>query len=163
MGTIDRLLSNELQLTNKFELSFTDNPDLTYFVKSTNLPIPGLSQEVLPFGNKKLTGYVPVETVTITFWETVDLAVYSFFREWQEKIFDFDKKVFKVLQSEYDKYKTATITTKYSNIGGRILSGIRFRLTDVTPLTIEEYTFDEETGEPLFTIVNLSIGNVTPE
>jgi hypothetical protein len=162
MGKLDQLLSNELQLTNRFELNFNDNPSLTFFIKSTNLPIPGLSHEVLPYGGKKLTGFVPVETVSMTFWETVDMAVFNFFRNWQETIFDFDAQVFKVLQSEDDKYKTATISTKYSQFGGIEKEGQKFLLADVTPLIFEEYTFDEEIGDPLMTTINLSIAMVKP-
>lgn len=160
MGSLANLMNYDLQLNNKYKLSFEDNPDLDYFIKNMNLPMEGLSQEMLPFGNKRLTGLVPVETVTMEFWETTDFKVYTFFRDWQETIFNFDTKVYKVLDNEDDKYKNATLTFMYSN-GFTQEEGKKFYLKKLTPLTINEYTLDEESGEPISTIVTLGVNTIS--
>lgn len=161
MGALDKLMMHDLQLANRFKLSFNDNEDLEIFIKSTDIPLEGFTYDTLPFGKKEINAIKPVETITFTFYETPDFAVYKFFKEWQEDFYDFDKKAFKVLNEETDKYKDASIKTIYYDFSYTEREGKSFYLRDLCPVSINTYTFDETNGEPIETVVECSVNEVT--
>lgn len=153
---IYQLLLQDLQLDNQWNVKLDDLPNSTFMVKSINLPFEQLLTETKKYGQKFYTGFTPVETLTITFFENTRFEIYEYLNNWYDTIFDREKRVFKVLTNRNDKYKNGTIA--FYRPDTTITK--TFALTDLQILGIDEITLDQESSEPLQWSAQFSVGNV---
>lgn len=158
MLEIYKLGTEDLQLNNRWYCYFEDLWKSSFMVKSINLPFEKLLTETKKYGDKKYVGFVPVETITITFFENTKFEIYKFFKDWMDKIFDSETKTFRVLDNVNVKYKTAKISFYTSILG---LTSIEYNLKDLMILGINEITLDQESGVPLEWSVDLAVNDIT--
>ena len=156
MLELDSLLQEDLQLKNYWKLNLTGLPKAGHMVKSVNIPTEMLVTETKKYGSKKYTGFTPIETITLTFYENTSFDIYNYFKEWKDNIFDPVTKTFKVLSSETLKFKSGSIwyyrPTRDSRINTKIFSFPKLMI-----LGMSETNLDHETGDPVEWSVTLAV------
>ena len=156
MLELEKLLFEDLQLKNHWTCNFSGLLIATHMIKSVNIPTEMLVTETKKYASKKYTGFTPIETITITFYENTSFAIYNYFKAWKDSIFDPVTKTYKVLPSENFKYRSATISY-YRPIFLAETPTKVFSFPKLMILGMSETNLDQETGEPLEWTVTLAV------
>lgn len=72
-------------------------------VKAASLPFISLTTETRNTGEKHYTGFTPIETLSITIYESTEFSTYSYFKEWMDQVFDERLGTFVSLDSGIEK------------------------------------------------------------
>lgn len=156
MLELEQLLFEDLQLKNLWSCVFTDLTIATHMIKSVNIPSEMLTTETKKYGSKKYIGFTPIDTITLTFYENTKFEIYQYFKDWKDSIFDPITKTFKVLTSEIQKYKSASITY-YRPLALYNKPTKVFTFPKLMILGLSELNLDHETGDPLEWSVTLAV------
>jgi hypothetical protein len=179
-----RILSvKDFQLKNLWALTFEGlGADFDFYVTETNIPLPKISVEKTSFDlivpeNKEELG-----TYSMTFLETVDFQGFQFFAQWLNKVYNFEKRVFR--SSFHSQKKQATIkflSLRHLGIpsfakavlpGGNFAAisvptsagvsvpNIYFNLSGIMITGIEDISLDNDSGDPLTITVNFEIQKI---
>lgn len=164
---------------NNFDFEFEDNPNIKYQLRSITLPFRKLATSTSRSGNKYYSAITFIESVSMTFFETTDLKVMSYFKNWFDTIFD--EKTNRFIANQTTKngiltiYKSAENGTKALLIdeGGvqkiitipvfKDVNAIRFKYTGLRPLSFEDLTLNYETTDTLTLSVALTLDSIDPE
>jgi len=152
---LELLGMQDLQFQNKYYIQMEGLLKSAILAKSINIPLEKLTTETTKYGEKHYIGFTPVETVTITFYETTLFEVYSYFKTWKDLIFNSTTKTFNVLALESLKYRSATILMYSSSL----TSFKRIYFDKLMILGINEITLDPTNGAPLEWSVDLAVGD----
>lgn len=162
MLELQKLGQEDLQLNNRWSCYFQGISKSDFMIKSISLPFEKLLTETKKYGDKKYTGFTPVENITITFFENTKFEIYEFFKDWMDDIFDPTTRTFRVLANERVKYKYAVIKFYRTTLSSRPVT-IQFKLNNLMILGLDELTLDQETGASLEWSVQLSVEEVSKE
>jgi hypothetical protein len=128
--------SNALDIARAYRMRF--------LVSAITLPFHTLSMETTDYGRVFVNGMKTEGGVTATFLETKDFTVYNYFKEWINKIYDPEKRVFK--KGDYRRTGIVTFLQQadpiqnlpggfvgeYANIGSNLLSALDVGGTNLT-------------------------------
>lgn len=93
--SIEKAFDKDYLNPNLWEFSFIDNAEIQFLVKNITLPFISFTQQTQNTGIKYLEAYESESEFSITFLETKDMEVYDYLKEWQDTIFDKQRRVFK--------------------------------------------------------------------
>lgn len=108
MGIIDTSFDNSNhQLANLWEFYISKKQGeewpLVARVISTSLPFINLAFETRNTGEKAYTGFTPIESFSITFYENRDFSTYQYFKDWMNSVFDENQGTFISMESGVEK------------------------------------------------------------
>ena len=91
---ISTLAKTPLQKSTLWEFVFVDRPDLKILCQSTPLPFISFETETSKTGSVHYTSVNYIEEVSLTFFETEDLAIMEFYKKWVDAIYDYRTRSF---------------------------------------------------------------------
>jgi len=108
MGIIDTAYdSSNHQLANLWEFYISKKEGeewpLVAKVISTSLPFINLTHETRNTGEKSYTGFTPIETFSITFYENRDFSTFQYFEDWMGAVFNEELGTFVSMESGVEK------------------------------------------------------------
>ena len=107
------------------------NNGMRFRIQSINLPRFKLETERLPNGQIYYSGFSFEEAVTITIYETADMASYQYFTDWMDIIFDRKSMRFRVIDkfNETQAFRKGVLTLYNFSANWSIIAGTLFNST----------------------------------